>query len=51
MELIGVPYRITIGRGLDQGEVEFKRRSEATSENISTDAIVEKVLSVSSKSE
>ncbi len=51
MELIGVPYRITIGRGLDQGEVEFKHRSEATSENISTDAIVEKVLSVSSKSE
>lgn len=46
MELIGIPYRITIGRGLDQGEVEFKARANQESTNIATDAIIDKVLSL-----
>src|SRR5690554_6119339 len=46
MELIGVPYRITIGRGLQNGLVEFKSRNDETSQNISIDDIINKVLSL-----
>lgn len=35
LELIGIPYRITIGeRGLKEGMVEFQRRTESTSHNL-----------------
>lgn len=40
MDLIGVPLRVTIGRGLADNEVEFKLRSDDESENIKTDEIV-----------
>lgn len=46
MELIGIPYRITIGRGLENGLVEFKSRNDETSQDISIDDIVNKVLSL-----
>ncbi|HLV49639.1 MAG TPA: proline--tRNA ligase [Erysipelothrix sp.] len=46
MELIGIPYRITIGRGLENGLVEFKSRNDETSQDISIDDIINKVLSL-----
>ena len=46
MELIGIPYRITIGRGLDNGEVEFKKRTDKESINIAVDEIVDKIVNL-----
>lgn len=46
MELIGVPHRITIGRGLQNGLVEFKSRNDDTSQNVSVNEIIDKVLSL-----
>lgn len=46
MELIGIPYRITIGRGLDNGEVEFKKRTDKESINIAIDEIVDKIINL-----
>lgn len=43
IELIGIPYRITVGRGLAEGVVEFKGRTDEESTNISIDNIVEKI--------
>jgi prolyl-tRNA synthetase len=44
-DLIGVPYRITIGpRGLDNGEVELKARSEADAEKVPLSDIVDTVV-------
>ena len=43
-ELIGVPYRITIGpRGLAEGVVEFVERRSGDSENVAIDDIVDEV--------
>ncbi len=42
MELIGVPYRITVGKGIKDGNVEFKPRI-SDKEEISVDDIVNKV--------
>lgn len=44
MDLIGLPLRITIGRDLDEGYVEFKRRDQDEAEKIKVDDIIEKVL-------
>ncbi|HZJ87314.1 MAG TPA: proline--tRNA ligase [Erysipelothrix sp.] len=46
MELIGIPYRITIGRGLKSGEVEFKHKDDADNQMINVDDIVDKVTSL-----
>ena len=43
MELIGVPYRITVGRGIKDGKVEFVTRATNEKEEINVDAIVEHV--------
>jgi prolyl-tRNA synthetase len=44
-DLIGVPYRITIGpRGLDNGEVELKARREADAEKIPLSDIADTVI-------
>ena len=43
MDLIGIPIRITIGRKLEEGYVEFKLRSEEESKDIRTDEIIEKI--------
>ncbi len=40
MELIGIPYRITVGKALENNEVELKRRDDEESVNVSLDAIV-----------
>ena len=48
MELIGIPYRITIGRALKDGKVEFKSRT-GENEEVSVDDIVNHVLTVLGK--
>ena len=45
MDLIGTPIRITVGRGLQDGEVEFKLRSESEAKNISIENLVEEIKS------
>ena len=45
MELIGIPYRITVGRGIKDGNVEFKTRT-GEKEDVSVDAIVDQVTSL-----
>lgn len=46
MELIGVPYRITVGRSLAKGEVEFKHKKDTENQMIQTTDIVDKILSL-----
>lgn len=46
MDLIGLPIRITIGRGLENGELEVKLRSEDEIKNIKTTEIIEYIKSV-----
>lgn len=43
MELIGIPYRITIGRGIAEGNVEFRARTASENENVSLSKIAEYV--------
>lgn len=43
MELIGIPYRITVGRGIGDGMVEFRERTASENENISLNEITEYV--------
>jgi prolyl-tRNA synthetase len=46
-ELIGVPYRVTIGpRGLAEGIVEFVERKSGEGRNVGVEAIVEEVTSL-----
>ena len=42
-ELIGIPYRVTVGRGASDGIVEFKPRTAAESENISIEELIKKL--------
>ncbi len=46
MELIGVPYRITVGRSLADGKVEFKHKKDTENQMISVDDIIDKILSL-----
>lgn len=43
MELIGIPYRITVGKGIQDGNVEFKSRI-GDKEDIKVEEVVQKVL-------
>lgn len=43
MDLIGIPIRITVGKHLEEGKVEYKLRKEKDVTLISTDNIVEQV--------
>ena len=45
IDLIGIPLRITIGRDLDEGQLEFKERSKDDSVKVSVDEIVEHIQS------
>ena len=45
IDLIGIPLRITIGRDLDEGQLEFKERYKEDSVKISVDEIIEHVQS------
>lgn len=42
-ELIGIPYRITVGRGASEGKVEFKKRCEAQAEELTIEEAIEKL--------
>ncbi len=50
MELIGIPYRITVGRGIQTGMVEFKSRT-GEKEDVALDDIVSKVQEVFGENE
>ena len=43
MELIGIPFRITVGKGIKDGNVEWKSRT-SDKEDVSVEEIVEKAL-------
>ena len=43
MELVGVPYRITVGRGIQNGVVEFVERKGSEKSEIALDAIKKKI--------
>ena len=42
-ELIGIPMRITVGKDITEGKVEFKLRKEAEKELIALDEIADKI--------
>lgn len=44
-DLIGFPFRITVGKGIKDGLVEFKLRNEKQNLNITADEAIEKCLS------
>jgi prolyl-tRNA synthetase len=39
MELIGIPYRVTVGKGIANGVVEFTKRTDGIKEEVSLDEI------------
>lgn len=45
MELIGIPYRITVGKGIKDGNVEFKSRT-GEKEDVRVEDIVNKVVGI-----
>ncbi len=44
MELIGIPARITVGKKINDGLVEFKERKNGNQEEIAIEEIVEKIV-------
>ncbi len=50
MDLIGIPIRITIGKSLENGEVEVKLRSETTSYNVKTTEIIDHIKKIINES-
>ena len=46
MELIGIPYRITVGRGIKDGMVEFRARDAQANEDVEISEIENKILSI-----
>lgn len=42
-DLIGIPVRITVGKKIADGEVEFKLRSSSDTETISLDSVIDRV--------
>ena len=44
MDLIGIPFRITIGKAIENNEVEYKKRTEKESTNVSVSNIVNLVV-------
>jgi prolyl-tRNA synthetase len=47
MELIGIPYRISVGRRAEENIVEFKQRTAETSVEISVEEAVNKIIELS----
>ena len=43
MELIGIPYRITVGKGIQDGNVEFKERT-SDKEDVKVEDVINKVI-------
>jgi prolyl-tRNA synthetase len=44
-DLIGVPYRITVGKKVKDGKVEFMTRATGQSEDVSIDSVVQAIQS------
>jgi prolyl-tRNA synthetase len=42
-ELVGLPFTVVCGRGLAEGKVELKRRSDLSSEDVAVDEVVSQV--------
>ncbi|MDO4197386.1 MAG: proline--tRNA ligase [Erysipelotrichaceae bacterium] len=42
-ELLGIPYRVTVGRGAANGEVEFKHRKDEKAENITIEELYKRL--------
>lgn len=49
MDLMGIPIRITIGRKLEEGYIEFKLRDEKESHDIDRDIIIKTILDTINK--
>ena len=49
MDLIGIPMRITVGKKITDGMVEFKMRNEENSEDCKLDSVIEKINSILNK--
>ncbi len=45
-DLIGIPYRITVGKTIKEGLVEFKNRATGETTNITPDEAIEKILAL-----
>lgn len=41
MELIGIPYRITVGRGIKEGTVELRAREASENQNVAISEVIE----------
>jgi len=48
-ELIGIPYRITVGRGAVDNKVEFKHRTDESAIELSVNEVIEKLDSIVDK--
>lgn len=46
MELIGIPYRITIGRGIAEGKVEFRARTASEHEEVLISEVADKLAAL-----
>ena len=40
MDLIGIPFRITVGKKVNEGKVELKKRAESENTDIAIEEIV-----------
>lgn len=49
MELVGIPVRITVGRGISEGQVELRGRTASENINVSIDEAVKRVQELLSK--
>ena len=46
MELIGIPYRVTVGRGIKDGMVEFRARTASENEDVALSDMKAKLLEI-----
>ena len=44
MDLIGIPLRITVGKKVNDGKVELKKRTDNTSIDVEISQIVNKII-------
>jgi len=46
MDLIGVPIRVVVGKGLVENQVEVKLRKEDTAQNINTEKVIDYIKEI-----
>ena len=44
MDLIGIPYRVVVGKNINDNKIEIKRRDNANTEIINVDEIINKIM-------